>query len=238
MMTPNKPTLFLLLGSLFFFLTLQGQETSSWYSFSLQGGKQKITEMKDFILYEEVKEKESPYPARIDTVGIEKRLNDSILVVTNRRKNGKFALMATTTIKKGAIQSIGVYYPSETVKAVEDKYRNEGLPVWSELTTRWVFSEKKSSELEKAPGYDEVSREAILEALSVRKDINASLKAYLKAHPDTQQFRLYRFVEMKGQQKFILLGYNPYKQVIYNFEKQFEGDEEVTKALTEPISFD
>ena len=60
----------------------------------------------------------------------------------------------------------------------------------------------------------------------------------MEDYPETKPFRMYRFVESKGQQKFIELGYNPYKPVTYNFEKQFEGDEEVIKALTEPMSFD
>ncbi len=220
------------------FFTSQSQENSTWYAYSLYGDKQKITELKEVVLYEEVKEEDSPYPARIDTVSIEKRLNDSIYIITHQRRDGEFALMANTGIRDGAIKSIGIYYPSETIEAVETLYAREGLPIWNTLTTRWVFSEGQTKTLESAPGYDEVTREAILEALSIREEISPMLKAYVEEHPDTKPSRLYRFVEVKAQQKFIELGYNPYKQVPYNFEKQFEGDEEVIKLLTASVSFE
>ncbi len=133
---------------------------------------------------------------------------------------------------------MGMYYPSDNMDDIETLYKEKGLPTWQALTTNWVFSESKTRDLEKAPGYDEVTRDAMLAALGIRQEITPSLKSYLNDHPDTQPFRLYRFVEVKAQQKFIDLGYNPYKRVPYNFEKQFEGDEEILKALTEPISFD
>ena len=101
-----------------------------------------------------------------------------------------------------------------------------------------MFSETKTKELDQAPGYDEVTREAMLGALSIRKEITPILKQYMMDNPDTKSWRMYRFVELKGQQKFIELGYNPYKRVPYNFEKQFEGDEEIIKALTTPMSFE
>lgn len=218
--------------------SVSSQENSTWYSFAQGGDKTKITELQNAMLYEQVREEESPYPARVDTVGIVKRLNDSTCIITKKTREGDFALMASSQLHNGTIKSIGIYYPSETAEAVESAYNEKGLPSWSELTTRWVFSEVGAKELEKAPGYDEVTREAVLTALSVREEISPAIKSYMEAHPNTQSFRMYRFVESKGQQKFIELGYNPYKPVSYNFEKQFEGDEEVIKALTEPISFD
>ncbi len=223
---------------LFSIFTVNSQENSTWYSYGMGGDKTRITEFKDFILYQQVREEESPYPSRIDTVGIVKRLNDSTYVVTKRSREGDFAVMASTWLQNGNIKSIGIYYPSETAEAAELMYNEERLPTWKELTTRWVFSEQKAEELEGQPGYDKVTREAVLEALSVRKDISPDLKAYMEAYPNTKPFRLYRFVELKAQQKFIESGYNPYKPVAYNFEKQFEGDEEVIKALTEPMSFE
>ena len=223
---------------LFMAISVQGQENSTWYAYSLEGDKQKITELKEFMIYQEVQEAESPYPARVDTVFIEKRLNDSIYIITNRTLDGAFVLLASKIFQDGTIKSMGMYYPSDNMDDIEALYQEKGLPTWQALTTNWVFSESKTRDLEKAPGYDEVTRDAMLAALGIRQEITPSLKSYLNDHPDTQPFRLYRFVEVKAQQKFIDLGYNPYKRVPYNFEKQFEGDEEILKALTEPISFD
>ena len=223
---------------LFMAISVQGQENSTWYAYSLEGDNQKITELKEFMIYQEVQEAESPYPARVDTVFIEKRLNDSIYIITNRTRDGAFVLLASKIFQDGAIKSMGMYYPSDNMDDIETLYQEKGLPTWQALTTNWVFSESKTRDLEKAPGYDEVTRDAMLAALGIRQEITPSLKSYLNDHPDTQPFRLYRFVEVKAQQKFIDLGYNPYKRVPYNFEKQFEGDEEILKALTEPISFD
>ncbi|MEO0570467.1 MAG: hypothetical protein AAF039_02105 [Bacteroidota bacterium] len=230
----------LFIGGLCLFISFisHGQENSIWYSFSLQGDKTKITELKDLMLYEQVREEKSPYPARVDTVDILKRLNDSTYIIFKPNREGDFALMASRRLQKGSIKSIGIYYPSENLEMAVSMYTKNGLPKWKELTTRWVFSGEKVSELEKAPGYDEVTREAILDALSIRQKISPVLKAYMEQHPDTKPFRMYRLVEVKAQHRFIELGYNPYKRVPYNFEKQFEGDAEVIKALTEPMSFE
>ena len=229
---------FLAILWLFSLFTVNGQENSTWYSYSLGGDKTRITELQDALLYEQVREEESPYPARVDTVGIVKRLNDSTYIITKKSREGDFALMAGRLLYNGTIKSIGIYYPSKTADVVETIYGEKGLPSWKALTTRWIFSEAGAKKLEKAPGYDEVTREAVLAALSVREEISPAIKAYMKEHPNTQSFRMYRFAESKGQQKFIELGYNPYKPVSYNFEKQFEGDEEVIKALKEPMSFE
>lgn len=228
------------LGSLCLLISFiaNSQENSVWYSYSLQGDKTKITELGDLILYQQVQEEESPYPARVDTLDIMKRLNDSTYIIFKPNREGDFGLMASSWLENRAIKSIGIYFPSESVESVETTFKNEGLPIWKDLTTRWVFSEEKVKQLEKAPGYDEVTREAILEALNIRQEISPILKLYMEQHPGTKPFRLYRFVEVKAQHRFIELGYNPYKQVPYNFEKQFEADEEVIKALTEPMSFE
>ena len=227
-----------LLVGLFIFVSTSAQENSVWYAYDMEGDKQKITEYKDIITYESVREGESPYPARVDTVFIEKRINDSIYIVTNRTREGALALMASRWLQDGAVKSIGIYYPTDDFESLETTYKEKGLPAWQELTRRWVFSEAKTKELDQAPGYDEVTREAMLGALSIRKEITPILKQYMMDNPDTKSWRMYRFVELKGQQKFIELGYNPYKRVPYNFEKQFEGDEEIIKALTTPLSFE
>ena len=223
---------------LFTSVSASAQENSTWYAYGMEGDKQKITEYKDIITYQSVQEEESPYPARVDTVFIEKRINDSIYIVTNRTREGAVALMASRWLHDGDVKSIGIYYPTDDFDSLEPLYKEKGLPAWQELTRRWVFSEAKTKELDQAPGYDEVTREAMLGALSIRKEITPSIKEYMTDNPDTKSWRMYRFVEVKAQQKFIELGYNPYKRVAYNFEKQFAGDEEIIKALTAPISFE
>ena len=222
---------------LFTSVSALAQENSIWYAYGMEGDKQKISEFKEFITYESVQE-ESPYPARVDTVWIEKRINDSIYIVTNRTREGAVALMASRWLQDGAIKSIGIYYPTDDFNSLEPLYNEKGLPAWQELTRRWVFSEAKTKELDQAPGYDEVTREAMLGALSIRKEVTPFIKQYMTDNPDTKSWRMYRFVEVKAQQKFIELGYNPYKRVAYNFEKQFAGDEEIIKALTQPMSFE
>ena len=227
---------FVFLFSITFLVT--GQENSIWYSFGHEGDKTQITELKDIILYEDVQEEESPYPTRIDTVDIIKRFDASTYIIFKPNRNGNYALMSSELLQDGNIKSVGIFYQSDTPEAVEKDFTENGLPSWGELTKLWIFSEAKVKELEQAPGYDEVTRDAVLAALGIRKEISPYIVNYQKDFPDTKPFRMYRYVELKAQQKFIELGYNPYKRVPYNFEKQFEGDEEVIKALTEPMSFD
>ena len=219
-------------------LTTYAQNNDSWFGLSLQGDKTKITEIDNLIIYEQVREEQSTYPARVDSVAIVKRLNDSTYIVNKPNRQGDFALMAYQEIHPNAIKAIGIYYPSDSAEDVENRWHSQKLPNWKELTMQWVFSEAMVTNLENAPRYDEVQREDLLQVLAIREPLSPLLTSYMEDHPETQAFRMYRFVETKAQQEFIKLGYNPYKQVPYNFEKQFEGDTEVIKALSEPMSFE
>ena len=127
--------------SLLLFLIIfvsHGQENSIWYSFGLEGDKTKITELKDIILYEAVREEESPYPARVDTVDIIKRIDASNYIVFKPNRQGDYALMSSELLYDEAIKSVGIYYPSTSAEAVEKNFMEKGLPNWKELTKRIV----------------------------------------------------------------------------------------------------
>ena len=124
------------------------------------------------------------------------------------------------------------------METVLEKYENQEVPAYATLFSRLLFTRAKLNTLKNAPGLDQITREDLIASLQWRQDISHALKSYAEDNPDMQQYRLYRMVQNYRDQKLFLMGYNPYKEVVYNWEKQFAGDDEVIKLLTEPISFD
>ena len=63
------------------------------------------------------------------------------------------------------------------------------------------------------------------------------LVAYAKDNGEIPFYRLRRWVDAFRNQKLIRLGYNPHKQVAYNWHEQFKDDPDVMRLLNEPINF-
>ena len=91
-------------------------------------------------------------------------------------------------------------------------------------------------QLEQAPGLDQLKREDLLTALQWREPLSNKLQKYLEdTNGEGPSYMLYRFVEAYRNKKLVALGYNPYKRVVYNFEKQFNNDPEIMRLLQEEI---
>nr|WP_298789884.1 hypothetical protein [uncultured Allomuricauda sp.] len=203
------------------------------FLFNSYGDKVTFIELQDMFLSIEEREEQEP---RIDTIRIVKRLSENDFIITER--SNRFALMHREILVPDSIVSMGAAIEGKSVEEIESAYKKSGIPSYAPLRVRYAFSAPKIAQMEKAPGLDKVKREDLIASLSWRPEIGDMLKVYLEQTGDGQQFRIMQMVQNFGKKKLVDLGYNPYRQVVYNWHKQFADDEEVMQLLDEPISFD
>lgn len=207
-----------------------------WYMYNSYGEMGSCTIHNDKILFrsnlDDVSEKS------IDTVFIEKRLSDHNFVL---RKDGKAPSYAWAQIKRGDhkdVLTMNTLGRGNSKKEVLQLISKDSVPVWSDLTIRQFYSGRKMEQLKKAPGLDKIKREDLFTSLQWRAPLQSKLEAYVKGAGERGPYMIYRFIENFQKQKLVELGYNPFKQVPYNFEKQFDGDTEILKLLRKDITFD
>ncbi len=172
-----------------------------------------------------------------DTIHIIKKLDENHFII-QKSSRSNYGLLKRTKFAGDEMISVGTYAEGETLESVEKKYNEGMLPSWKSLEERYFYSKYKIEKLKNAPGLDQITRKDLLTSLQWRKPLGEKLKMYLEDSNGERTYRVHRFVKDFRNRKFIELGYNPYLDIPYNFEKQFEGDEEVQRLLTEEISFD
>jgi len=174
---------------------------------------------------------------RIDTLLIKEKIHNQNYIIARTGSN-RVGLMQREIIVPDSIYAMAIPFQAESLEAVKKKFQESPELPWKSLLSRPLFTKAKIEVLKGAPGLDQITREHLIESLSWRKAIGDQLKSYLDTDTNVNQSRIYRMVENYRNQKLLMLGYNPYKQVTFNWQKQFQGDEEVMELLTEPISFD
>ena len=208
------------------------------YGFDRNGDVRSMLEMEDMFISKEERELIDEYDQiRMDTLVIHKRVGEHDFIIGRSNMPG-FGVLHREILEPGEVAVFSATIQGKTVEEVEAKYQSKEYSSHAKLQIQHMYSSSKKAEIEKAPGLDEITREDLIKSLSWRAELGETLKALLKENPETPRFRLRSMVETHRNQKLVLMGYNPYKQVVYNWEKQFEGDEEVIQLLTQPISFD
>lgn len=206
----------------------------TWYAYNMEGDLGSCTFQGNEIIFK------SPIDSKSEKskskIIIEKRLSDLYLLVQNEAKNPPYAVLSVRVTNNGVLKMAPVV-KGNSVEEVEEQFKNTSVPEWLSLTERDLYTREMIEILEKAPGLDELTREDLLIAMQWRKPLAEKLQKYLEDTGGKRQFMIYRFVENYRNQKLVELGYNPYKRVVYNFAKQFEGDEEILKLLNEEIRF-
>ncbi|GAB1858213.1 hypothetical protein MHTCC0001_30500 [Flavobacteriaceae bacterium MHTCC 0001] len=206
----------------------------TWYTYTMDGELQSCTFYKDKIVYKSPIHSESNKST--STAFIEKILDSVHVIVRNDYKKSPYAVVKATTDKQSVLSMIFIT-KGVSVEAAEASFINDTIPAWIDLTKQNWYTKEKIDQLEKAPGLDELKREDLLTALQWRKPLGEKLQQYLEDTQGKNKYIIYRFVEQFRNRKLVELGYNPYKRVVYNFKKQFEGDEEILKLLFEDIKF-
>lgn len=218
-------------------LTVEKDFPEKAYALSAYGDVRVVLEINDMFLSWETREDTDQYAIRIDTMFIHKRFDEKTFIV-QRKGSEAYGLMQRTIIIPDSIALVDGSLGGESIAEVEEKFKANKIATTSIWNQQMIFSRARLNQLLAAPGLDQITRKDLITALNWREEIGDNLKAFMEANPDMSPYRLSRFVENWRNQKLVTLGYNPYKQVVYNWEKQFEGDEEVIQMLTQPISFE
>ncbi|MEL6812528.1 MAG: hypothetical protein AAFP76_14460 [Bacteroidota bacterium] len=101
---------------------------------------------------------------------------------------------------------------------------------------RVIYSEEKRNALWASPGLDELTAADMKTVLTTRKNWETRMKEdYLSKNPQETElpYKMYRQISYYMDGLFIQKGYNPYKQVPYNFEEQFKDHPDIIKLLQE-----
>ena len=209
--------------------------TQVWYAFNNQVELGSCTIYPDRMVF--LSPLNTGNEPRETVVFIEKRLDETHLLMRQDDSANPYAVLFLKQ-KDASTIAMNRLYTGESAEEVLSQFKKEGFPQWKELNNRILYSKAKVDRILKAPGLDELKREDLIASLQWRGALTEKLEQFLEATNNKRPFMVYRYVEMYRNQSLIELGYNPYKQVEYNLQKQFEGDEEILQLLNEKIEFE
>ena len=205
-----------------------------WYTYTMSGDLMSCTLYENKMVFNSMLGSDSE--KGISEVVLEKRLDSLHFVIRNDKKKPPYAVMSIR--KQGDVLKMAPVLTGNSTTDVEERFLEGQMPNWISLTEQDWYTKEKAAVLDEAPGLDELQREDLLTAMKWRNVLSEKLQQYLEDTGGERSFMVYRFVEAYRNQKLIELGYNPYKRVVYNLYKKFEGDEEVMRLLNEEIKFE
>lgn len=179
----------------------------------------------------------------MDRSGKESRSVDSIPIVRNfpnglmvLGKANQYALIRNVIAEDGQSfwSAVLALSPNmEDLFALVSKHKE--IAATEKVTCKIAYSAKRLEAIKSAPGLDVISGEDLLVALQKRREMIPLLKKYMtkQSSADQNPYAIYRLAEPLLQREFIALGYNPYKEVIYNFEETFKNNTEIMTLLLE-----
>jgi len=205
-----------------------------FYTYDSQGELGSCTLFPDKIVFKSPMNSESE--KSLTTMTIIKRFDSQHLLLFNERSGQPYGVVSVYTTDDNILKMNRVF-SAKTAEEAERKWNEEEAPSWIALTERDLYPKSMIDQMENAPGLDEIKRDDLIAAMQWRKPLSKMLQAYLEDTEGKRSFMVYRFVENYRNRRLVQMGYNPYKQVVYNFEKRFEGDAEILKLLNEEIKF-
>ncbi len=209
-------------------------DTQIWYAYNASGELGSCTILKDKIIFKSPLDSDNE--KSVSTVFIEKRLDDQHIIVRNDNKKPPYAVLKIIKADQSILKMAPIV-KGISVDSVEKSFKENEIPNWISLTEKDWYTKEQIERLKKAPGLNELTRDDLLLSMQWQKPLSEKIKQFLQDTKGERQFMIYRFVNEYRNKKLVELGYNPYKFVEYNLEKQFAGDEEVLKLLFEEIKF-
>ncbi len=217
--------------------SLQKDIEGEWFVYTTYGEKNSWMLDNDKMIFK------SPWnterPKGVDTVDVytQKELPPYHIVVRNKRKKEPYAILKIKKTAGGEKIGMTPIVSGMSIREVVGKFKTEEIPSWIDLKQRYWYSQEMIMVVDAMPGLDEVTSEDMLTALQWREPLAEKLQAYLEDTQGARSHMIYRFVEQYRNERLIELGYNPYKQVVFNLEEQFKDAPEVLKLLKEDIKF-
>lgn len=208
-----------------------------WFGYNMYGDKNSMTIYTDKMVFK------SPWDTKsakaIDTIYIQrnKELPKNHVMIQNQRKKEPFGILKMMESADGKKIALIPLVSGMNADEVLQKFKVETLPSWIDLTKQTLYSAEMIEKVDAFPGLDEVTAKDMLTALQWREPLGIKLQAFLEDTKGARSHMIYRFVDQYRNERLVELGYNPFKQVIYNFEEQFKDDPEVLKLLKEEIKF-
>lgn len=216
---------------------VQPDTPQEWFGYSMSGEKNSMTIHEDKMIFK------SPWNTQsskaIDTIYIQTdgQLPEGHYIVQNKRKREPYGILKIDRSSDGKKIALTPLVSGTSAIEVLGKFNEENLPSWIDLTKQTLYSSEMIKTIDVLPGLDEVTAKDMLTALQWREPLGIKLQAYLEDTKGTRSHMIYRFVDQYRNERLVDLGYNPYKQVIYNLEEQFKDAPEVLKLLKEEIKF-
>ena len=210
-----------------------GEGLQTWYTFDRQGEIGSCTIYENKMVFNSLLNSENE--KGVTEVIIEKRLNDGHLIIRNDEKSPPYAVISLDSDRD--VLKMTPMIAGTSVSEAEKNFKEAKISQWISLKGQEWYSKTKMKELENSPGLDKLTREDLLASLQWREPLSEKLQQYLEDANGERAYMIYRFVENFRNQKLVALGYNPYKQVVYNLHEQFKDDSEIMALLTEDIKF-
>lgn len=205
----------------------------NWYQLSI-GDHQKIKIFPSFWMVELAEADEYRDTAIIDAILVDTQLSETLLVVKKSNKEA-FNLIRRTVSKDGTEVHFALLANSnDKASLLKRKPEFDTVKEYEIANTRVIYSEQKMQEIQSLPGLDVITANDLKKVLKQRLIWAPLLKEYLANNPamNKNPYAIYRLAQPLVERSFIAQGYNPYKEVVYNFEKTFKDDPEIIQLLT------
>jgi|GEM_PF-6209492 len=209
------------------------QFSSNWYQLTI-GDSQKIKIYPSFWVIELDEAGEYQSSARRDTVFVDDKLSETLLVVKRTNRDSYTLIRRTLENEEAEIHFALLAMSDDKDSLLKRKTEFTARKDYEIANTRVIYNEERKDEIESMPGLDEITSNHLKTVLKKRLEWAPLLKEYLSNNPsmNTNPYTIYRLAQAVVERSFIEQGYNPYKQVVYNFEKTFKDDPEIIKLLS------
>ena len=202
----------------------------TWYMFSSMTDArvevyEKTIVLSQILKYEDV----DPRPA--DTIHILSR-GKSGLLLCEKKDEPEMAVLRLTN-EDGVLQITEVLTSEDKNELIEEMESNEGVSGSELFKANYMYSEEVFLNLDKAKGLDEVTADDLEKALLKRNEFGRKMEEMMRKDPELEEdrYRLRRIGEKLMNRTFLQLGYNPFKEVEYNFETMFPNRPDLIELL-------
>ena len=186
-----------------------------------------------YLILNPIPRTDDGYKRPADTIKIVKQ-GKAGLILMEKDGEREMALFRVQMLDNGNSVSLSEVETSESKETLLDIMENTPEPTDRELfDTNFIFSKSVYDSFKSNKGYDKMTAEDLKTALIARNSRSKRMQDYLDANPDAdiQEYKIRRMTQDVLEKTFLVLGYNPYLEVEYNFRETFADKEEIINLL-------